>query len=136
GLGRKQPDSAPPYEWGADEVGDDVLRHSQPMKLELVPTEKEFAELQSFKYHAEPGQRVYIRFAQGLKSFGGYILGKANAQAFTVPDYPKLLRFMADGSLLSLSGDKRVSVVSRNVPGMRLEIGRILPDQLQHLVSF
>ena len=55
---------------------------------------------------------------------------------FTVPDYPKLLHFMADGSLLSLSGDKRVSVVSRNVPGMKLEIGRVLPDQLQHLVSF
>jgi uncharacterized protein YfaS (alpha-2-macroglobulin family) len=27
-------------------------------------------------------------------------------------------------------------VVSRNVSGMKLEIGRVLPDQLQHLVSF
>ncbi len=53
----------------------------------------------------------------------------------TVPDYPKLLHFLADGSLLSLNGSKRISVVSRNMPGMRLEIGRVLPDQLQHLVS-
>jgi hypothetical protein len=62
--------------------------------------------------------------------------GRPNSQTFTVPDYPKLLHFMADGSLLSLSGDKHISVVSRNVPGMKLEIGRVLPDQLQHLVSF
>ena len=137
-------------------MGEDVLRHSQPLKLEPVATEKEYSELQSFKYHADPGQRVYIRFAAGLRSFGGYVLGKANAQTFSVPDYPKLLRFMADGSLLSLSGDRRVSlpaiisrmqnattwsslsvsVVSRNVSGMKLEIGRVLPDQLQHLVSF
>jgi len=135
-AGHHQSDDAPPYGWDVGQVSDDVLRHSQPLKLELVPTEKEFAELQSFKYHAEPGQRVYIRFAAGLKSFGGYIMGKPNVQIVTAPDYPKLLRFMADGSLLSLSGDKRVSVVSRNVPGMKLEIGRVLPDQLQHFVSF
>jgi uncharacterized protein YfaS (alpha-2-macroglobulin family) len=135
-AGVKQDDDEPAYNWNSEQVGEDVLRHAQPLKLELVPTEKEFAELQSFKYHAEPGQRVFIRFAGGLKSFGGYILGQPSSQTFTVPEYPKQLRFMADGSLLSLSGDKRVSVVSRNVPGMRLEIGRILPDQLQHLVSF
>jgi uncharacterized protein YfaS (alpha-2-macroglobulin family) len=135
-AGVHQADDDEPYDWSIGEVGEDVLRHAQPVKLELVPTEQDYAELQSFKYHAEPGQRVYIRFASGLKSFGGYLLGKPSAQVFTVPDYPKLLRFMADGSLLSLSGDKRVSVVSRNVTGMKLEIGRVLPDQLQHLVSF
>ncbi|HKD23903.1 MAG TPA: MG2 domain-containing protein [Rhizomicrobium sp.] len=134
-AGHKQREDAPPYPWSANVVSDDVLRHSQPLALVLVPTENEYADQQSFKYKAEPGQRIYIRFAPGLKSFGGYILGRPNAQVFTAPDYPKLLRFMADGSLLSLSEDKRISVVSRNVPGMKLEIGRVLPDQLQHLVS-
>ncbi|HEY2068384.1 MAG TPA: alpha-2-macroglobulin [Rhizomicrobium sp.] len=134
--GVKQKPSEPPYEWGDSEVSDDVLHHSQPVKLEVVPTEKEFSDTQSFKYHAEPGQYVYVRFNVGLKSFGGYIAGRSRVQVFQVPDYPKLLHFMADGSLLSLAGDKRVSVVSRNLPGMKLEIGRVLPDQLQHLVSF
>ncbi len=135
-AGEKQAEDDPPYSWDTNEVSEDVLRHSQPLKLELVPTEKEFSEGQSFKYHAEPGQVVYVRAAPPLKSFGGYMLGHPNLQTFTVPDYPKLLKFMADGSLLSLSGDRHVSVVSRNVTGMKLEIGRVLPDQLQHLVSF
>ena len=134
--GVDQKDDDPPYEWDTADVSESVLRQSQPLKLELVPTENEFAELQSFKFHADPGQRVYVRIASGLKSFGGYMLGRPSVQAFTVPDYPKLLRFMADGSLLSLSGSKRISVVSRNLPGMKVEIGRVLPDQLQHLVSF
>src|SRR5438445_1804134 len=43
---------------------------------------------------------------------------------------------MADGALLSLSGEKRVAVISRNVPGIELEVARVLPDQLQHVVSF
>lgn len=123
------------YPWSADEVGEDVLRKSQKLPLEVVPTENDYQALQSFKFHANPGQRIYVRVDKGLKSFGGYVLGKPVQTVVTVPDYPKLLRFMADGSLLSLSGSKRVSVVSRNMAGMRLQIGRVLPDQLQHLVS-
>jgi len=42
----------------------------------MIPTEKEFAEVQSFKTNVEPYQRIYIRVPAGLKSFGGYILGK------------------------------------------------------------
>ncbi|HEY9133170.1 MAG TPA: alpha-2-macroglobulin [Dyella sp.] len=130
-----QDDDAAPYPWQIDEIGDAVLKAAQPLKLEVVPTENEYASLQSFKFHADPGQRIYVRVEKGLKSFGGYLSGQPAAQAITVPDYPKLLRFMADGSLLSMSGSKRVSVVSRNLPGMRVEVGRVLPDQIQHLVS-
>ncbi|WP_430389647.1 alpha-2-macroglobulin [Dyella sp. 20L07] len=134
--GVEQGDDEPPYSWSAAEVGDAQLRQAQPLKLELVPTENDYEAVQSFKFQAEPGQRIYVRVDKGLKSFGGYILGKPHADVVTVPNYPKLLRFMADGSLLSITGSKRISVVSRNLPGMRMEIGRVLPDQLQHLVSF
>jgi hypothetical protein len=135
-AGVKQAQDDPPYGWDVSEVSEAVLRQSAPLALEVVPTEDEFAAQQSFKYHAEPGQVLYVRVEPGLKSFGGYVLGRVQTFTSTVPDYPKLLRFMADGSLLSLSGSKRVSIVSRNVPGMRLTIGRVLPDQLQHLVAF
>jgi uncharacterized protein YfaS (alpha-2-macroglobulin family) len=135
-AGVSQGDDDPPYAWDVSEVSEKVLRQATPLALELVPTEEDFAAQQSFKYHAEPGQVLYVRVDPGLKSFGGYLLGHADANTVLVPDYPSLLRFMADGSLLSLSGSKRVSVVSRNVPGMQLTVGRVLPDQLQHLVSF
>jgi uncharacterized protein YfaS (alpha-2-macroglobulin family) len=134
--GQKQPESEPPYAWEWSEVNEDILHRSTPVKLDLVPTEKEYDETQSYKFHAEPGQHVFYRVEGGLKSFGGYILGKNIVGTYEVPDYPKLLHFMADGSLLSLSGDRHVSVVSRNVEGMKLEIGRVLPEQLQHLVKF
>ncbi|NII55493.1 alpha-2-macroglobulin [Luteibacter sp. SG786] len=121
--------------YGVDAIGDADLRDFTRLKPEIVPTENDWSETQSFRYHAQPGQRIYVRVDKGMTSFGGYVMPKARADLLTVPDYPKLLRFMADGSLLSLSGDHRVSVVSRNMPGMRIEVGRVLPDQLQHLVS-
>lgn len=123
------------YDWSTNEVSDAVLQQSQPLALELVPTENDYDAQQSFKYHARPGDRVYVRVESGLRAFGGYKLGQPAVFVFTVPQYPKLLRFMGDGSLLSLDGSKRVSVVSSNLPGMKIEIGRVLPDQLQHLVN-
>jgi uncharacterized protein YfaS (alpha-2-macroglobulin family) len=131
----KQADNARPYKWSYNEVSEEVLRQSRPLKLDVTPTEREFSETQSFKYDADPYERIYLRVNKGLKSFGGYILGDSRTELFSVPDYPGLLHFMADGSLLALSGDRRISVVARNKPGMKLEIGRVLPDQLQHLVS-
>ena len=128
-------DDDPPYDWNDSEVSETLLQRLQVLKLESVPTETEYQALQSFKFHALPGQRISVHIDKGLKSFGGYLLGKPKSQVVTVPDYPKLLRFVADGSLLSLSGSKRISLVSRNMPGMLLEVGRVLPDQLQHLVS-
>ncbi|TBR39310.1 MULTISPECIES: alpha-2-macroglobulin [Dyella] len=132
----KHKDGDPDYRWSAGTVSEATLRQATPLNLELVPTENDFEALQSFRFHAEPGQQVYVRVDKGLTSFGGYILGEAVGQVVKVPDYPKLLRFMADGSLLSLNGSKRLSVVSRNLPGMRVDVGRVLPDQLQHLVAF
>ncbi|UPG85900.1 alpha-2-macroglobulin [Luteibacter aegosomatis] len=120
---------------GVENIGDADLKTFTVVKPEMVPTENDWSQAQSFRYHAQPGQRIYVRVDKGITSFGGYAMAKARAEILTVPDYPRLLRFMADGSLLSLSGDKRISVVSRNMPGMRVEIGRVLPDQLQHLVT-
>ncbi len=123
------------YAWSESEIGDDILQKSQKLNLDAVPAERDSAQTQSFKYRAEPGQYVFVKVAKGLKSFGGYVLGKAAIHVVQVPEYPSVLRFMADGALLSLNGDRRVSILARNVPGMELEIARVLPDQLQHLVT-
>jgi len=122
--------------WSLSDISEAVLQRSQKLGLEAIPTERDYENLHSFKYKADPGRYIYVRVNKGLKSFGGYVLGKDVVQIIAVPEYPKMLRFAADGALLSLSGDKRIGVVARNVPGMQVEIARVLPDQLQHLVSF
>lgn len=125
-----------PWSWSYGEIDEKVLRESEPLALEPVAAELDYSTTQSFKYHADPGRYVYVQVGKGLRAFGGYQLADAQRNVLRVPDYARMLRFMADGALLSLSGEKRVAVVSRNVPGMKLEIARVLPDQLQHLVTF
>ncbi|MDR7133410.1 uncharacterized protein YfaS (alpha-2-macroglobulin family) [Lysobacter niastensis] len=121
------------YDWSEGEIDEALLKKSTPLPLTAVPTEREYIETHSFKYVAPPNRRVYVRVAKGLKAFGGFILGSSYATVAAVPEIPPLLRFVGDGALLSLRGEHRVSIVSRNVPNARLEIARVLPEQLQHL---
>jgi alpha-2-macroglobulin len=121
------------YAWSESEIDEALLKQSTLLVLAPVPTEREFIETHSFKFSAPPGRRLYVRVGKGLKAFGGFILGADHGTVATVPDYPQLLRFIGDGALLSLHGERRVSLVSRNVANARLEIARVLPEQLQHL---
>ncbi|HEY0505124.1 MAG TPA: alpha-2-macroglobulin [Lysobacter sp.] len=121
------------YAWSQDEVDEALLKQSKIMPLTALPSEREYIETHSFRYSAPPGRSVYVRVDKGLKAFGGFILGKPHAAVERVPEYPQLLRFVGEGALLSLRGERRISIVSRNVDAARLEIARVLPGQLHHL---
>jgi len=121
------------YPWSEGEIDEALLKQSTLLALTPVPTEREYTETHSFKFGAPPKRRLCVRVGKGLKAFGGFILGANHATVATIPEYPQLLRFVGDGALLSLRGERRISIVSRNVPNARLEIARVLPEQLQHL---
>ncbi|WP_242108645.1 alpha-2-macroglobulin family protein [Luteimonas aquatica] len=123
------------YSWSSSEVDEAILKQSARVALTPLPAEREFVETHSFKYQAPPRRYLYVRVAKGLKSFGGFILGQASNEVRQVPPYPELLRFVGEGALLSLRGERRVSIAARNVPGLRLEIARVLPGALHQLVQ-
>ncbi len=125
-----------PYHWNTQEVSDSVLAQSEALPLDPIASESEHATVHSFRYQADVGRFVFLRINRGLKSFGGYILGKHDTRVVQVPPFPQTLRFLGEGSLLALSGEKRVAVVARNMPGMKFEVSQLLPQQLQHLVGF
>jgi len=81
------------------------------------------------------GRRLYVAVQKNLKAFGGYVLADTFQAIVEVPEYPKMLRILQNGALLAASGDHKVPVIARDIPGVRYEIGRVLPGQIQHLVT-
>ncbi|MFC4310049.1 MG2 domain-containing protein [Steroidobacter flavus] len=124
-----------PYPWTDTTLRPEVLTAQTALKLEQIPGEQEHYELHSLRYQAAPGRYLYIKIDAGLKSFGGYVLGDSVERIIQVPEFPRELSILHSGSLLSMSGEKTVSLFARNVPAIRVEIGRLLPRQLQHLVT-
>jgi uncharacterized protein YfaS (alpha-2-macroglobulin family) len=124
-----------PYRWSNSTVKPEVLSASTRVELQQIPGEREHYELHSFRYTADPGRQIYVTVQRGLQSFGGYVLGDTVERLVQVPEFPRELSILHQGSLLAMSGEKTLTLMSRNVPAVRVEVGRVLPRQLQHLVT-
>jgi len=125
-----------PHTWGnTQQVGEAVLKQAKPLALHAIPAEQENTSSHSFKFEADVGRFLYIKVDKGLKSFGGYQLGSTFDRIIRVKPFPKEVRILHSGSLLPLSGERKVPVLARDVEALHYEIGRILPGQIQHLVS-
>jgi alpha-2-macroglobulin len=140
-LPRNKPNSKPEdlkyaHAWGdSAEITAAVLAASKPLNLSAIAAEREYIEAHSFKYSADVGAYIYVQVDSGLKSFGGYLLAKNRQQIVQIPPFPPELKILSQGSLLALSGERKVAVLARDLPGIQLDIGRVLPSQLQHLIS-
>lgn len=121
--------------WGTSQVTPRVLAIARRMDLSYVPNERDHVEMHSFRLKANPGARVYVRVDKGLQSFGGYRMPEPVDTVLTVPAYPQELQIAQEGSLLALSGKRKLTVFSRDVPAFQVQVARLLPNQLQHLVS-
>lgn len=123
------------YRWGVDSVNHDILSKSKPLALTLDSSESENQHIISFKYKSEPNDYIYVEMGKNVKTVGGYKARYEYKDVLLVPDYPKSLNFLSQGSLLSLKGDKKIPLVSRNIEGISLDIRRVVPGQIQHLIT-
>lgn len=124
-----------PYRWSEASVNSDILKSSTELPLTQIPGELEHYELHNFRHNAAPGEYLYIKLDRGLRSFGGYVLGETFEGVYEVPQFPSELHIAQQGSLLALSGDKALTVLTRDIAAIHIEAGRLLPLQIQHLVS-
>lgn len=131
-----QQDGNDSYPWSdSAEVTEAILKSAKRLNLSALPAEREISELHAYKFSAEPGKYLFIRIPKGLKSAGGYQLGATRNEILKVKRSAPELAIMSSGSLLALSGEKKLPIIVRDLPGVHVEIGRLLPQQLQHLVT-
>jgi uncharacterized protein YfaS (alpha-2-macroglobulin family) len=130
----QQPKEDPnPWEWNQSEVGGDILKQSRYIKLDYQPSESPGNSNHGFHFDAPVGRYVFVLVREGVEGTGGYISTKPFTAVFQVAPYPKALKFLGEGSLLSLSGDKKVGFMVRDIDKVDVEVGRVLPNQIQHL---
>jgi alpha-2-macroglobulin len=97
----------------------EVMALATAIPIQWVPSEREFNPQQSFKFTADRGRYPLVTVRRGLTGFGDYRLSKDFAQVIAVPDLPNMLKIASQGSVLSLSGEKKISIVSRGVGSMQ-----------------
>jgi len=129
-------DAVKDYRWHAIvEIGPEILSRATKLTLSRIPAERNDAELHAFKFQAPVGAHLYVVVEKGTRSFGGYVLPAEAAAVLRVPEYPREVKIAQPGAILSLSGEKKVSIFARDVEAIRLEVARVIPGQVAHLVT-
>ncbi|CAM2870256.1 alpha-2-macroglobulin [Legionella worsleiensis] len=124
------------YYWqNPGEVTPDILALATPLTKEAIPAEHNYSTLHSFKFVAQPTRFIYIKIDKGMKGFGDFTLKYDYTAVIPVPSFPKEISFLHKGSLLALSGEKKLSVLVRGVTAVKFDFARVLPDNINQLVT-
>lgn len=124
------------YDWqNPGEVTADILRLSSPVALDTIPADRDYATLHSYKINAATPRYMYVKIDKGVHGFGDFVLLNDYVAVIKVPEYPKEIGFLHKGSLLALSGEKKLSAVVRGIPAVKFQIARVLPGDVNQLVT-
>lgn len=124
------------YQWqNPGEVTQAVLSLATPLTKEVIPTEQNYSMLHSFKFKADTPRYIYIKIDKGMQGFGNFTLGNEFAAVIPVPVIPREIGFLHKGSLLALSGEKKLSVLVRGVPAVKFDFARVLPENINQLIT-
>lgn len=124
------------YQWqNPGEVTADILKLSTPLNLQSIPADRDYATLHSYKFTASTPRYIYLKIDKGIQSFGDFVLKEDYAAILKVPEYPKEISFLHKGAVLALTSEKKLSVLVRGLPAVKFQIARVLPDDINQLVT-
>ena len=131
---RQDKDDTSWYQWTNNtEIGEDILAKSETVAVTYVPSDEGGDTSHGFRFRAPVGRFVHVLVNQDVQGVGGYVSGKPYSEPVKVDPFPRKLKFLGEGALLAPSGDRKVGFLVRDVETVQVEIGRVLPNQLQHL---
>lgn len=122
--------------WSYNRISQEVLNRSQAVQLTLLPSQNIYEKSQKFRLDIPEHRCIYLHADTHFSALGGYQLAKPVGAVTCADNYPRHVAFVDQGALLNLKGEKKLTVISRNFDKVKLDIGRVQPEQLRHIANF
>lgn len=123
------------YHWNTSDVDKKALAKAEPLTLKLLPSDDPNQLLHSYQFLAPVGRYIYLEIAPGVVAIGGTQSAKITTHVLQVKPYERSLKLMGNGAILGLNGERKIGLVGRAIDGVKLEVGRLLPNQLHQLLA-
>lgn len=120
---------------GPREVNDSVLRQAKRLEWSAIPNQRDAEKRYNFHIDAPENRHLYIRVKGGLESISNFKMANAYDAIMLAPSYPQELQITNQGSLLAMSGSHKLGLLSRNLKDIKVRVGQVLPNQINHLIS-
>lgn len=122
-----------PGGWSRSEIDTSDLVDSVP--LTLIPGAEPLNSQHSFTLNVPVHRQLVVKIDEKVESVGGYLLKEPLFTLLNSGEYPKVVKLLGDGALLSLHGEQKVGYMAQGVDGVKVEIARLVPGQLHQLVD-
>jgi uncharacterized protein YfaS (alpha-2-macroglobulin family) len=119
--------------WNMGTISEADLK--QAIALALIPSAEPLNTQHSFTLKVPVQRQLVVKIDGQVEAVGGYRLKQPVTALLQTGHYPKIVKLLGDGALLSLHGEKRVGFMAQGVAGVKVEIARLLPGQLHQLID-
>jgi hypothetical protein len=123
------------YWQGPREVTSQVLGSAQKVDYVLMPSAFDNAKNYQLKVDVQGGRQLYLKLEPGLTSVNGFIKRTYFDRILVAPEYPQEIIIAGEGSVLTHSKDQRLAFSTRGISDVQVSIGKVIDDELYHLVS-
>lgn len=127
----------PPYSWWSfAEITQDVLNKSEPLELTLMNKnegESRFLMLAP-KKDMEAGRSAYVTIAAPIEGPDGFTINKDLIFMVPFQSLDSTVKIMQKGSILSLHGEKKLSLYARNADSIHYTVRQIRPEFINSYV--
>ncbi|MEO0574867.1 MAG: alpha-2-macroglobulin [Pseudomonadota bacterium] len=117
------------------EVTPEVLAQAEQVTLVMNAAQGGSAMVHSAPMDVGESRSVYLRVESGLTSDGEFALSVPAEHVLRVPSYPKETRIAQTGAVLPLTSSKKLTLLSRGVRTLKVDVGRLIDGQINHLAS-
>lgn len=117
------------------QITSQVLGSSTLVDYVLMPNPKSASKNYQLKMDVVPGRQLYLRLKPGMTSVNDFVHKSAFDKILVAPTYPKEVNIFGEGSVLTHNPQQRLSFSTRGVPSVKVRVGRLMQDQLYHLVT-
>lgn len=118
-----------------DKAKQEASKNSFSTKLTLLPIQGTSSKDYFFKSEIPLGGQVSVTLLKGMRSVNGFVLRRDIKERRYIPAYPTEIKIMGEGSILALSGEKKVSFAVRGVNGLKVSVQKLQDEQINHLIS-
>lgn len=118
---------------------DEDVKNGEKVDLTYIDSGNVVDLVHSFKINKEiTEKRSFLCnvINKNLKSSTGYRLSSSDSSIIDVNPLPATLSILQKGSLMSLKSDKILTFESRGLQWIDTEVGKVLPEQIQHVILF
>jgi len=123
------------YSWRIGDVTETVMNQTERVDFAMLPTARDFSSSHSMQIHTEPGRYVYFKIKAGASFYGGYELARDYENVIRVPEYPRMMEIMGEGAILSMSGSRKLTLITQGVSRANVQLYRVRQNQMNHLLT-